>query len=582
MTVYGEEDWLGESDEIVRRSRAAEREAAGGAALVEHRVVGPPGCGKTTYLSEQANRAADMYGADGVMLTSLTKAAALEIAGRDTPIPKHMIGTLHAHCYRALDRPELAETPEGLRAWNDYVRDHGLLPSWRMDNASRAGDLDHAPLEADNGRGEGELLRGQLAALRARCRPIELGTDSVQHFALAWADFKRDAGRLDFTDLVERCIERKIPAPGAPGVIMLDEAQDMSTLEMRLARQWAASCEQLVVVSDPAQALYQWRGSDPNALFDGPAASEIVLQQSYRVPAAVHRYAVDWIRRMPGHRDFEYRPTDVDGEVRRLTTHPWVSPEGLLDDIARDQADGMSVMVLATCGYMLNPLVHLLREGGIPFHNPYRPAHGGWNPMRSANRLLAFLRPDHRTWGDEARGWTYGDVRRWMEPLKAQGLLARGAKQWIEAKNLVDQFGESAEETPADLSRLVELFADEQDADRAWETDVDWWQAAHLDRTRPATDFPVRVYRARGGKALREQPSLILGTVHAVKGGEADSVYVWPDISQAAHVSEWENPARRAPLYRTFYVAFTRARRKLTILPDSGHPAVPLPAPAAA
>ena len=31
---------------------------------------------------------------------------------------RHRTATLHAHAYRALDKPPLAETPEGLKEWN--------------------------------------------------------------------------------------------------------------------------------------------------------------------------------------------------------------------------------------------------------------------------------------------------------------------------------------------------------------------------------------------------------------------------------------------------------------------------------
>ena len=54
-------------------------------------------------------------------------------------------------------------------------------------------------------------------------------------------------------------------------------------------------------------------------------------------------------------------------------------------------------MFLASCSYMLYPLVAILRKNGIPFHNPYRKTNGFWNPLRigkkgsSANRILSLL-----------------------------------------------------------------------------------------------------------------------------------------------------------------------------------------------
>ena len=85
-----------------------------------HLVVGPPGTGKTTYQARQAQRAAETHGADRVVIASLTRAAAAEIAGRDTGILGHLVGTLHRHCYHALELTGDwgAETREGVKAWN--------------------------------------------------------------------------------------------------------------------------------------------------------------------------------------------------------------------------------------------------------------------------------------------------------------------------------------------------------------------------------------------------------------------------------------------------------------------------------
>ena len=41
-----------------------------------------------------------------VLISSLTKAAATEIGGRNLPISFDALGTLHSHCYHALGRPE--------------------------------------------------------------------------------------------------------------------------------------------------------------------------------------------------------------------------------------------------------------------------------------------------------------------------------------------------------------------------------------------------------------------------------------------------------------------------------------------
>ena len=79
-------------------------------------IWGPPGTGKTTHLANKTRDFVDYmakwYPTDKtpVMLCSLTRTAAAEIAGRDLPISRKCVGTLHSHAYRALDRPPVAES----------------------------------------------------------------------------------------------------------------------------------------------------------------------------------------------------------------------------------------------------------------------------------------------------------------------------------------------------------------------------------------------------------------------------------------------------------------------------------------
>ena len=83
----------------------------------EYRVVGPPGCGKTTWLGTTVDHIVERGGRP--LITSLTKAAAAEIGARKLPISFDALGTLHSHCYHALGQPEIAEGREHLEQWND-------------------------------------------------------------------------------------------------------------------------------------------------------------------------------------------------------------------------------------------------------------------------------------------------------------------------------------------------------------------------------------------------------------------------------------------------------------------------------
>ena len=108
----------------------------------------------------------------------------------------------------------------------------------------------------------------------------------------------------------------------------------------------------------------------------------------------------------------------------------------------KDIDSGLSVMVLASCSYMLDPTIKELRKNGVVFHNPYRTKAGAWNPLKppakgkvsSAEQVASFVEqiplgffPD---WGEammDIKSFCHG-----LQRLKQNGNLDRGAKQAVQ------------------------------------------------------------------------------------------------------------------------------------------------------
>ena len=99
-------------------------------------------------------------------------------------------------------------------------------------------------------------------------------------------------------------------------------------------------------------------------------------------------------------------------------------------------------------------------------------------------------------------------------------------------------------------------------------------------RNAPATDYAVRVARRCGETALEKTPQVVIGTVHSVKGGEADVVYVFPDLSPAA--DEEYLSTDPDTVIGIMYVAFTRARETLVLCDPASNRAVAFQVEAAA
>ncbi len=528
------------------------------AELVEHRVFGPPGTGKTTFLARQIRNAVNQRGAESVIVSSFTRAAAAELAGRDLPLDRAQIGTLHAHCYRALGFPEL--TAKHVDEWN---ADH---PHLALSEGSS--DLDEPGTEHKH-EGPGDEDSETYHRYRSMLRPPDLWPLHIQAFAREWEQWKNDCNFLDFTDLLEVAHQDVHEAPGKPSIGFFDEVQDFTPLQLALVRKWGVAMDYIVLAGDDDQAIYEWLGATPSAFLfpDVPAEHKRVLSQSYRVPRAIHEVAQRWIVDVAQREPKDYEPRDEDGAVRENFSITWKEPEALIADAGQYLADGKSVMVLASCDYMLRPLVAVLRGEGIPFHNPYRRRRGDWNPLHpakgisSAERLLSYLRPVVDIWGEEAREWNPEDLRRWLDVIEAKGVLKHGAKTRLETVTTAEPL--------AWLHGLEPYFEDDAALD-AIDCSFDWFESHLKGTSEKRMAFPLAVARNLGGVKLRERPQFIVGTIHSVKGGEADVVYLFPDLSRAGMESYESGSDGEDAVRRLFYVAMTRARETLVVCEAAG------------
>ena len=73
--------------------------------------------------------------------------------------------------------------------------------------------------------------------------------------------------------------------------------------------------------------------------------------------------------------------------------------------------------------------------------------------------------------------------------------------------------------------------------------DIDWLKEGLLSRYKDSLAFQYAetIAERRGAEALTETPHLTVGTIHSVKGAEADHVILFPDLSGAA----WKEMDRR-------------------------------------
>ena len=109
---------------------------------------------------------------------------------------------------------------------------------------------------------------------------------------------------------------------------------------------------------------------------------------------------------------------------------------------------------------------------------------------------------------------------------------------------------------------LVEWCGLDMDPD---EGKKQWWWILRKNFTPRQKIYFMRLLKRYGTDQLNEDPTIIIDTIHSVKGGEADHVVIH---SKADYASDYrrKNRNEKTDENRVYYTGATRAKRKLHLL----------------
>lgn len=245
-------------------------------------IYGPPGTGKTTRLMSILERELQDTPSQEIAYVSFTRQGAYEGAERarslynlskkDVPYFR----TLHSIAYR-----ELAVTPDQVIDKNHYkvlsdklgMRFLGYYTEDLRHNDDRYIFYDRL---VRNNRQAGLYYLNDLDNVK-----LELVRNTYKRF-------RRDLGIYDFTDMIQQFIDNKTVLPVK--VAIIDEAQDLTTLQWRMVWTAFSNAERVYIAGDDDQAVYEWSGADVN-YFLNLHGEQTILDKSYRLPKLVWQYA---------------------------------------------------------------------------------------------------------------------------------------------------------------------------------------------------------------------------------------------------------------------------------------------------
>ena len=570
-------------------------------------VLAGPGSGKTLTIAKRIEYLIMKHKVrpEEILVITFTKYAAWEMKNRTRSIcgPSSYavtFGTFHGIYY-------------GILKWAYRLNQSNLLSDeekYRILREILPGiDWDQEP-EADEEKDYLQELAIEIGNVKNNCmdieeyEPVKYTTEKFRKLYRTYEETKKKYRKIDFEDMLIQCRDLFMKRPDILKkwqekfqYILVDEFQDVNQAQYDVVRMLAAPQDNLFVVGDDDQSVYGFRGAKPGIMMefmkDYPKARQILLDVNYRSSG----YIVKGALRVIGNTKIRFekkieafRKPDETVHVQEVKD-PVQEAEYVLERIREYREKGVSYMEMAVL-YRTNvdarAMSELMTEYQIPFvmkehlNNIYehfialdmisylRLSQGEYDRkyfLQIANRPNRYLTRESMKTGNVS----YESLRRyyrdkdWMVDRIDQlewdmkmicDKTPYAAIQYIRKRMGYDEFlKEYAAYRKISSEDLFAVLEEIWQNSKGYGTIKEWFE--HIESY---------------GKMLKEQnkkngekEGVNLMTMHAAKGLEFDTVFV-------IEANEGSCPYKKATTdeeieeeRRLFYVAMTRAKRKLVI-----------------
>ncbi len=570
-------------------------------------VLAGPGSGKTLTIAKRIEYLIMKHKVrpEEILVITFTKYAAWEMKNRTRSIcgPSSYavtFGTFHGIYY-------------GILKWAYRLNQSNLLSDeekYRILREILPGiDWDQEP-EADEEKDYLQELAIEIGNVKNNCmdieeyEPVKYTTEKFRKLYRTYEETKKKYRKFEFEDMLIQCRDLFMKRPDILKkwqekfqYILVDEFQDVNQAQYDVVRMLAAPQDNLFVVGDDDQSVYGFRGAKPGIMMefmkDYPKARQILLDVNYRSSG----YIVKGALRVIGNNKIRFekkieafRKPDETVHVQEVKD-PVQEAEYVLERIREYREKGVSYTEMAVL-YRTNvdarAMSELMTEYQIPFvmkehlNNIYehfialdmisylRLSQGEYDRkyfLQIANRPNRYLTRESMKTGNVS----YESLRRyyrdkdWMVDRIDQlewdmkmicDKTPYAAIQYIRKRMGYDEFlKEYAAYRKISSEDLFAVLEEIWQNSKGYGTIKEWFE--HIESY---------------GKMLKEQnkkngekEGVNLMTMHAAKGLEFDTVFV-------IEANEGSCPYKKATTdeeieeeRRLFYVAMTRAKRKLVI-----------------
>ena len=569
-------------------------------------ILASAGAGKTrTLIATLARLVAGGVPAPSIALVTFTRRAAREMVGRaegatGADLSGMLAGTFHAICARLLrEAGSAVGVPAGFSVL-DPEDQADLMAMARDDALGRREERPSLPAPA--------TLVGYAGAAAESRRPLAEVViaangrladrlDLIEEIVAGYDDRKRRGAMFDYADLLvagHRLLTEGGASTRRPTRwVLVDELHDVNPIQGAIVDALGRDGN-VVAVADPDQAIYSWRGADPEVVeryADVPGTRVFPLQTNYRSRPEIVALAQEalpagnpWDKRLraarPGSGD---RP--VVAHLASVADEAAFVTQRIADLITAGREPG-DIAVLYRAHHHATELQIALTAAGVEFE-----LYSGARLVESAHikDVLAFCRLKHNprdelAWNralrllegvgpaTAARAWArLGGVPDPLAELAAMAAEAGGRGPLARAAEAIGRA--VAHEEPADIilavgrsdwyqDRLATRYPNHRDRS------ADIARVAELAaRTPRLAEFLETMQLAERVEADEDVSGparrVALSSVHQAKGLEWPVVFIL-QVEPGSFPSSWAvSEGDLAEEERLFYVAVTRAADEL-------------------
>lgn len=567
-------------------------------------VLAGPGSGKTTVITKRIEYLIQKHKVkpEEILVITFSKAAAKEMKERFQRLRPGQVfpvtfGTFHGIYY-------------GILKWAYRLSADNIFSEEQKYQLLRQ-IVEHLNIDMDDEKDFLQGIAGEISNIKnnqmnlSEYHAVNCQDDVFVQIFQAYENERKARRKIDFDDMLVLTYELFQKRPDILKLwqekfkyILVDEFQDVNQVQYDVVRMLAAPQNNLFIVGDDDQSIYQFRGARPEIMLnfpqDYPDVKQILLDVNYRSTKSV----VSAAGRVIAHNEKRYPKqiitTNEQGAPVHIqeVKHPIEESKYIVKQIQEAQKNGIpasEIAVLFRTNIEARALIETCMEYNLPFqmkeHIPNLYEHFIAKNLitymkmamgdRSRSAFLSIMnRPNryfHRDCVEKGQV-SFEELRKYYEEKDwmldrvdqleldfriLQRMAPYGAIQYIRKHIGYDEFlVEYAYARKIKLEDLQEVMKEIEERAKEFRTMEEWF--AHIET------YTAEIQRQKD--FAKENPNAVsFMTMHGAKGLEFHTVFI---IGANEGISPYKKAETKAELEeerRMFYVAMTRAKKRLVI-----------------